>query len=203
MALALTPVFIDFFSRVAAGELEIYNEFSLQHEFGIFLRSVLLGYRVEFERPVGFYGLQRTSFCKKEIDIVVSSRDSSTKVVIEFKFPRNGQYPEQMFKACQDIEFLEQLVRAGFQAGFFVVAVEDPLFYGGAERNGIYSYFRGSVPISGTILKPTGAKDLSTSICGPYTLKWKEAGSIQYAVVEVTANSAGVAISPPLTMKRL
>jgi hypothetical protein len=61
MALALTPVFIDFFSRVAAGELEIYNEFSLQHEFGIFLRSVLLGYRVEFERPVGFYGLQRTA----------------------------------------------------------------------------------------------------------------------------------------------
>jgi hypothetical protein len=47
-----------FFRQVEAGT--VYNEFSLQHELGIFLRSA--GARVQFERPVGhFLQLRRSS----------------------------------------------------------------------------------------------------------------------------------------------
>lgn len=36
----------DFMALVGADEVEAYNEFSLQHELGIFLRSNLTGYKV-------------------------------------------------------------------------------------------------------------------------------------------------------------
>ena len=59
----------DFMTLVGIGEIEIYNEFSLQHELGIFLRANLTGYKVQFERNTKFFGVQGTT--KHEIDIVI------------------------------------------------------------------------------------------------------------------------------------
>jgi len=42
----------DFFLFVQSKSIEIYNEFSLQHELGIFLREKLPDYRIQFERNV-------------------------------------------------------------------------------------------------------------------------------------------------------
>ena len=38
----------EFMGLVASGEAEVYNEFSLQHELGIFLRAKLTGYKSFF-----------------------------------------------------------------------------------------------------------------------------------------------------------
>ena len=46
-----------FMSLVASGEVEVYNEFSLQHELGIFLRAKLTGYKVQFERNTKYFGI--------------------------------------------------------------------------------------------------------------------------------------------------
>ncbi len=35
-----------FMELVAIGDVEVYNEFSMQHELGIFLRTKLTGYKV-------------------------------------------------------------------------------------------------------------------------------------------------------------
>jgi hypothetical protein len=164
----------EFFQKVAKGAIEIYNECSLQHELGIFLRRSLRRYKVQFERPVGFFGFARNDFVKSEIDLSIFTPDSVERVAIEVKFPRNGQHPEQMFKFCQDIAFLEQLVSAGFDAGFFVVAAHDPLFYRGTNQAGIYSHFRGGAILSGTITKPTGAQDEFVNLCGSYDIRWEE-----------------------------
>lgn len=44
-----------FFNKVALNSIEIYNEFSLQHELGIFFRDLVpKPYKVEFERNVKF-----------------------------------------------------------------------------------------------------------------------------------------------------
>jgi hypothetical protein len=51
------------------------------------------------------------------------------------KFPRNGQYPEQMLNACKDVAFLEQLVERGFDGGLFVMAADDRLFYAKTYRS--------------------------------------------------------------------
>ncbi len=51
----------EYFEEVAAGRIEIYNEPSLQYELGIFLRAATspTRYKVQFERPVGFFGFPR------------------------------------------------------------------------------------------------------------------------------------------------
>lgn len=176
-----------FFSGVAKGEVEIYNEFSLQHEYGIFLRAMLgSAFKTQFERPVSFFGLAQSGFVKREIDIAAFTPDLSEKYAFELKYPRNGQYPEQMFKACQDICFLEQLCCAGFARCYFVMVADDPLFYERGTKTRIYKYFRAGVPIHGRIQKPTGAKDDAVEISGSYLVTWNTVDNgLKYAVVEV------------------
>ncbi len=90
-----------------------------------------------------------------------------------------------MFKFCQDLVFLEQLVAAGFNAGFFVVAADDPLFYSGPQLFGIYAHFRASAPIKGLITKPSGKRDETVQISGPHQMIWREARVLRYACVPV------------------
>lgn len=177
-----------FFEKVASGEVEIYNEFSLQHELGLFLREALSpGYKVQYERPVSFFNLQRKLFEKKEIDIVVYSDDFREKYAIELKYPKNGQYPEQMFKACQDICFLEQLTRAGFTCGYFIIVADDPNFYRSRKpATGIYKYFRTQHPIQGVVEKPTGKRDHRFEIQGNHQIVWnKVAGNTHFAYLSI------------------
>src|SRR5438046_1592949 len=132
-----------FFESVAQGKTEIYNEFSFQHELGCYLRSVMPEeVKVQFERPSWFFGIRP-------------------------KLLKKGQHPEQMYKACQDIRFLEQLCENGFERGYFVMVADDPLFYSGSVA-GIYCHFRGSVPLAGTIQKPTGLRDTNVALQGSY-----------------------------------
>ena len=86
----------------------IYNEFSLQHERGKFLREKLKGYKVQFERNTKYFGITGTT--KHEIDVVVYN--DTEKYAIELKYPLNGQYPEQMFSFVKDIKFMEELKAA-------------------------------------------------------------------------------------------
>ena len=81
-----------FMVGVASGQVEIYNEFSLQHELGIFLRHRWPTYRVQFERNVSHFGAAKSGFTKRELDLAVFSPDGKTlRCAIELKFPRNGQ----------------------------------------------------------------------------------------------------------------
>ncbi len=179
----------DFFLLVADGSVEIYNEFSLQHEVGCYIRSVLPAkFRVQFERPIDFFGIEHRTIEKKETDIVVFSTDQREKSAIELKFPRNGQYPEQMFKACQDIRFLEQLCDAGFKQGLFIMVADDDGFYRAkAQNDGIYRFFRSGQLLHGSIRKPTGRKDHVLNIRGTYQITWVPIrGKFKYAVVLVT-----------------
>ena len=138
--------------------MEIYNEFSFQHELGIHLRNRLPEFKVEFERNVTQFGFEKSKFVKREIDISIIGRQSGNlEGVIELKYPRNGQVPETMFSFCKDISFLEQLQSAGFNQCIFVSLADDPLFYSG-QCEGISGLFRGVERIHGTIQKPTGKK---------------------------------------------
>ena len=182
----------DFFACVARDEVEIYNEFSLQHEIGIHLRAALGGrFNVQFERPTDYFDISgRTE--KREIDISVFSEDRLIKAALELKFPRSGQYPEQMFSACRDLALLEDLVRAGFAFGLFVIVAEDPLFYRGAGNGVLYAAFRSASPLTGTLRKPTGAKDRTVHLAGNYSIRWQGASDLRYSVVTVNPESACV-----------
>ena len=177
-----------FVSHAVAGEIDIYNEFSLQHELGIFLRQQLPDYLVQFERNVSHFSSSGFRFTKRELDIAVFSRDKSElKYVVELKYPRNGQHPESIFSFCKDIAFVEELRMHGFCGAAVVIFADDRLFYSG-PCDGIYGFFRGARTISGRIGKPTGAmreKEI-VDIRGSYVLAWNEVrGSTRYACIEV------------------
>ncbi len=136
-----------------------------------------LQFKVQFERPIGFFGHKPLPFIRKEIDIALFSPEKGYKLAVELKFPRNGQYPEQMFKACQDIAFLEQHVDGGFKYGALVIAVDDPLFFSGDGKTELYRFFRTGQPVHGVIQKPTGAKDQAVAISGTHTIRWLRCGA--------------------------
>jgi hypothetical protein len=103
----------------------------------------------------------------------------------------NGQYPEQMFSACKDIAFLEELVRSGFRMGWFVILADDRLFYEGQDHTGIYAFFRASEVLTGTVQKPTGNRDQLLNLTGRYVLKWNPLrGVSKWAFVEVPPGPA-------------
>ncbi len=161
-----------FMELVALDKVEIYNEFSFQHELGIFLRSHFPNKKVQFERNVSHFDLDKAHFVKREIDICVYSENELFSV-IELKFPKNGQIPEQMYSFCKDIQFLEQLKISGFKNAYFLVYCEDKGFYQG-ESKGIYRYFRSGETLTGEIVKPTGKKDSSVHISSNYQPQWKD-----------------------------
>lgn len=164
----------DFWRYLENNSIEIYNEFSLQHELGIYLRCNLPDYNVQFERNVKyFYNSCNTT--KHEIDIVIFKPDFSGKYAIELKYPRNGQHPEQMYAFIKDIVFMEELKNLGFDETYTMTVVEDPKFYSGDYSNSnIYRFFRGNKTITGEIQKPTGTKTINdkVSVKGQYIVNW-------------------------------
>lgn len=171
-----------FFNNILSYETDIYNEFSLQHELGIFLRENLRDYKIQFERNISFFHPKlEDSFIKKEIDIVIYKTDFTEKYAIELKFPQNGQYPETMFSFVKDIKFMEQVKKQlGFTNTFVATLVTDKNFYDGGIPGEIYSFFRGSNTkiLNGNICKPTGKKDELINIEGFYKITWKKNNSI-------------------------
>jgi hypothetical protein len=163
----------EFAKAVGSGDVEVYNEFSLQHELGVFLRHHLPAHKIQFERNVSYFDMNKSMLEKKEIDLVVSQRDPAAHLsAIELKYPRNGQVPESMFSFCKDIAFLEQLVAAGFKSAYFLAFADHAHFYSG-NGSGIYGHFREGLPITGTINKPTGKnKDQYVTIKGSYVAQW-------------------------------
>lgn len=128
----------------------------------------------------------KVPFTKREIDISIFSPDmKGLAYAIELKFPRNGQYPEQMFSFCKDIALAEELCVAGFCIAGLVIFADDHLFYSG-RNEGIYGFFRDGRPLNGRIQKPTGSKDTETLIRGSYVVQWRPiVDSLKYAVIEV------------------
>ena len=185
----LTITTIDqFATEIASGNVEIYNEFSLQHELGIFLRNRSPKFcKVQFERNVSYFRMDETVTLKREIDISVFFNPQNPIAALELKYPRNGQYPEQMFSFCKDIAFLESLVASGFQRAIFVVFADDKLFYQG-QGGGVYEFFRLGRELHGAITKPTGKKNVKVEIRGTYKIHWKPViESLRYAAVTVSA----------------
>lgn len=159
---------------------DIYNEFSLQYELGIFLRDELKGFKVQFERNVEFFGGNKKKFVKKEIDIVVFSDKTSEKYAIELKFPPNGFHTKRMHHFVKDIQFMEEVMRPkekgglGFSKAYCLTLISD-LANGEKFRTGegvkgrAAKCFNGANPVEGEF-KCKDEKDLNIKGC--YQIKW-------------------------------
>lgn len=178
-----------FFKNDNFSKLEIYNEISLQHELGIFLRGHLPNFRIQFERNVKYFNLNGIVKTKKEIDIVIFDSTCTEKYSIELKHPLNGQNPEQMYSFIKDIKFSEELVSkelGGFNSAFCIILVRDKVFYSGTKKSGIYQYFRTGKELSGKVEKPTGEQVKQIELNGKYKIDWKYINeTYSYCVLQI------------------
>ena len=181
--MSLKTEIVCFFDYAKTKNVELYNEFSLQHEIGVFLREKMPGYKIQFERNVDTLFSAKViekigeEMIKAEIDITILDPDGKTYAAIELKYPRNKQYPEQMYSFIKDIKFAEQLRRLGFRHACCVVLVDDRLFYsGGRAENGIYQFFRKTFKVPGReyIMKPTGKDEDCIRLGQTHTIEWQD-----------------------------
>ena len=172
----------EFMEMVESKQIEVYNEFSLQHELGVFLREHLPNHKVQFERNTKFFKIFET--IKHEIDIVIYN--DLERFAVELKYPVNGQYPEQMYSFIKDIIFMEQLKSNGFNSTYCLTMVNDKNFYSGKKTNGIYSYFRNNDLLSGMIKKPTGNSDEFVVLENKYKIEWTgKTEDIKYYILAI------------------
>ena len=183
-------------------DVDFDNEFGFQFELGIRLRAALInngyqqGYKVYFEKNIKKI-CGPTDTIKKEIDLCISNENFKDKYAIELKFPRNGQYPEEMFAFIKDIKFLEQLKDLGFKKCWSFVLANDANFFkrtGREKKESIYEFFR-SIDKEGNRVstnaicrteKPTGDKDEIIDLKGTYKADWeKVTDSLYYYIIEV------------------
>ena len=122
-------------------KVAIYNEFSLQHELGIYLRKHLNDkYSIEFERNITFFKLNKKIYQKREIDIVIYTEGMKEKYAIELKYPAHnngvtGEYPERMKQFDKDYTFMKKLSKE-FTETYCIVLVDDTNFYMGKFNEG-------------------------------------------------------------------
>ena len=176
--------------KLDAKDTYVYNEFSLQHELGIYLRDELkkinVDYRVQFERNINKLQHKKVSNVKKEMDIYIYNiNNAQERYAIELKFPRNKQYPEQMYSFVKDIRFMEDVKHnAGAKKTFVITLVDDPNFYApNSTIGGIYNYFRGNnckgkniIKKNQRIYKPTGKrKNIDyVEVNNDYQIQWNQ-----------------------------
>lgn len=168
-------------------KIEIYNEKSLQHELNYIFREKLGSqYKTYLERNIEDFGVIKSHFTKKEMDISIVKQGSQQFSCIELKFPRKGQYPEQMFKVCEDLAFLEELKEVGFSNNYFIMFTDLPNFYSSSGGGHIYDLFRVKKKLYGNIRKPTGEKNIVISLKNEYEINWiKVKESLAYFVIKV------------------
>lgn len=158
----------------------IYNEYSLQFELGCFLRKN--GYDVYFEKNVRDYNINKANTYKSEIDLVVEK--GNKKYAIELKYPKNGQYPEEMYQFIRDIAFTQQLLGNNNNKVFektycLTVTNQKGFIYGSAGRTprtqAIYQCFRNNLQIkidNKSYGNPTGNATSSYTVSNIIKEKW-------------------------------
>lgn len=187
----LLPIVQEFIEKIGSGSIEIYNEASVQHELAYLLRQRLgASYKVQLEKNIGYFNLYNKddeSFKKSEMDIVIFDPELKEKHCIELKYPLNGQFPIQMFKACEDIRFLEQLVLSGFDKSYFMMFAEHNPFYSDEGGSELYQSFRKEKLIRNVIVGTTGdVRGKKLCFKGTYAISWKDiTNKLKCFIVEV------------------
>ncbi|MCX8472738.1 MAG: hypothetical protein ORN85_03720 [Sediminibacterium sp.] len=133
-----------FFNAIQKTPIELYSEFGLQHELAIYLRTNCPDLFVRLEYPTRRIFNPLPQFIKKEIDIYVTTL-ADQRYVIELKMPKDDcGIPNEMYRAIQDVKFLEQLRQNNINGCYAILVTERQAFWQAPQANaGIYQFFNG------------------------------------------------------------
>lgn len=158
-----------FFEQAPKEAGSIYNERSLQLELAYWFR--LAGALVEFERPFQVKRLP-DSTCPPKANLDLLVRYDGITTAIELKVPLNGRHPETLYDFCNDVAFIEGIVRGRLaDRGYCLLVTNDRAFWADSGRGStIHNLFRckGS-KLTGMIEKPTGQTKTRVALSGCYT----------------------------------
>ena len=134
----------NFFTTIHQTPIELYSEFGLQHELAIFLRNNYQDLTVKLEYPTPKIFNPLPQFIKKEIDIYLTTQ-AGQRYVVELKMPKDDcGTPNEMYRAIQDVKFLEQLRQNNIDGCYAILITERQAFWQAAQANaGIYQLFNG------------------------------------------------------------
>ena len=157
-----------FFEKAPESCGSIYNERSLQLELACLFRA--LGAQVEFERPFIIAPPEGcTCRMKSNLDLLVRNNGQTT--AIELKVPLSGRHPETFYDFCNDIAFVEDIVREGHaDTGVCLMLTSDRAFWSDSGRGStIHNLVRckGSL-LNGAIQKPTAPANTTVVVSGKY-----------------------------------
>lgn len=158
-----------FFEQAPEESGPIYNERSLQLELAYWFRR--MSARVEFERPCRVTGLSGST-CPPKTNLDLLVRDDRLTTAFELKVPLNGRHPETLYDFCNDISFIEGILRGRLaDKGYCLLVTNDHNFWRDTGQGStIHNLFRckGS-KLNGLVEKPTGKNKTMVSISGSYS----------------------------------
>lgn len=133
-----------FFKTIQQKQIELYSEFGLQHELAFFLRSKCTDLIVRLEYPTSRIFNPLPYLIKKEIDIYITTQEGR-RYVIELKMPKDDcGVPNEMYRAIQDVKFLEQLIENDLDGCYAILLTKCQAFWQAPRANaGIYQLFNG------------------------------------------------------------
>ncbi len=167
----------EFVKLIEIDNIEIYNEASLQYELAIFLRSNYPDYKIQLERNISYFGLPKSEFEKKEMDIIIFKDKNNLKeaIIIELKaiINQNKDRPVTVFQWIEDLRFLEQLKKKGAEC-YSIFFTEENRFLSGTRNVGeLLTNFRNR-KVSGEYKKHQKSKDKHKPIklSNSYSFDW-------------------------------
>jgi len=108
----------------------------------MFLRSrIKSDHKVELERNISHFGLEKSQFLKKEMDIILYKKHSVKSAcipVIELKalVMQDKARPISVFNMVKDLKFLEQLKHTGRFDCYFLLITDHRGYYSGSMNAG-------------------------------------------------------------------
>lgn len=169
------------------------SEFTFQFRLSSFLENHYNDIDIELESSIHRYNI--SNLIKKEIDIDVYF--NKTKYAIELKYIKDkGSFNIGMFKYCEDIKFIEQLIEKNFDKGYAILFTTITEVYSkpnkmlnpkNVENLTLYNGFRKLFELSGKLSIKTGKLNESLYLNGKYKLNWLDfINNIKVCVVEIT-----------------
>ena len=182
-----------FFELIDKGEIEVYNEASVQFELGWYLKKKFPSAKISLERNISHLKFNKSEFEKSETDILFTDTLNHSHSIIELKAPINQDQvrPVTVFEWIKDLKFLEQLTKKGISCYSIFITDNKGYLDSNRKTGRLLKDFRNK-NISGEYQKhlKSSEKNEIIFINNTYQFEWKAIGKgLFYFIAEPKLNT--------------
>lgn len=168
-----------FFELIDKGEIEVYNEASVQFELGWYLKKKFPNSKISLERNISHLKFDKSEFEKSETDILFTDTLNHSHSIIELKAPINQDQvrPVTVFEWIRDLKFLEELTKKGISCFSIFITDNNGYLKSNRKTGKLLTDFRNK-KIYGEYQKhvKSSKKNKKIFINNTYQFEWKDIG---------------------------